>query len=199
MTANQFAGWIAVFETGANAGMGQVVASNGTGSIVLESPGIPVAPSAGDDLYLYEPNNRLDSLIGCFYEITNDSFANADADGITAAGGNWNNCLVWQRFICAARAMGAFGYRMIGMTNTDRDEAGRDANYDTDEPLYNARILANTEGVFDEVYDAYTALGANDYPPGGNFCDNVHWANGSSTAGAGKIAAGLKGVLEGMF
>lgn len=191
--SNEFAGWTLVMMDGVNAGMGGVVASNTSSQITLTSPGLPVSPAAGDKFRLFKPMTQREHLIAVPYEITNRSFADADLYGITAAGGNWDDCLIWQEFRCFCIAMKAYGFRLIGMTNTDRTEVGRDANYDTDEPLYNARILANAEGLFDEVYDAYTALGANSGT--GNFCDLVHWSN----TGAGVIAAGLEAVIEGMF
>lgn len=192
-TVDEFAGCTIVFTSGVNAGMGALITSNTTDTLTLTSPGIAASPSAADTFRIFYPLTQRSHLIAIPYEITNDSFANADADGITAVSGVWDDCPIWQRFRCFVLALKAYGFKIIGCTNVDRTESGRDANYDTDEPLYNARILANAESLFDATYDAYTDLGVN--TGSGNFLSGgVHMSN----TGGGVFAAGLNTIITGL-
>ncbi len=115
-----FSGWIAILETGTQKGMGQHVVSNGAGSLTLDWYGFPAAPSVGDKLRLYRPDNQLASCVCFFYEGTNDLWSNGLTDGPGAHGDVLEDTPVAKRYFSAQIACKGYGFLIVGAPMTPR-------------------------------------------------------------------------------
>lgn len=183
-----------VMESGSQKGYCQVVSSNGSGSILLDSPGLPAAPAVNDTFRLYRPDQALASCFGVFHELTNDLAVNGATDGPAAHGNVKADTPVYQRHVAACRAMRAYGCRMIGLVLFPRTDSAY-ANFQADIATLQGWMEDDEEG----LWDAW--VGLDEMPQMANPADTTYYLDGlhPTNTGGGVIAAAVKAAIEGLL
>lgn len=179
-SVDQWAGWYVVFATGTNnKGYAGVVASNDANTLTLTSPGMPYTPTANDTFYLFKPSEQGATLFGVFHEMRNDLVVNGATEGPAAVAGDKTACLVYQRHVCACRALKAYGARLIGLTLLEDAVAAPYGDYYADMATIQGWMLADTEG----LWDAY--VGFAEMPEMTPFGTTYYQAGGPHPTDAG--------------